>query len=181
MIKIPRIATLPALFFCAAFVLSGCTPPFDWREVRGPAAPYSAAFPAKPATHARTINLDGMQITMTMTAAEVNGVSFAIGSAPLPDPAKAATALQAMKTALVRNIGGTLRYDKPASIKGSPLPAIEIEALGAPGGNTRGQPRMRVARFVAKDRYIYQVLVVGPEKAVSREALDTFFTSFTLG
>jgi hypothetical protein len=180
MIKIHRIQALATLFFCAAFSLPGCTPQFDWREVRGPAAPYRAAFPAKPATHARAINLDGLQITMTMTAADVNGVSFAIGSAPLPDASKAPAALQAMKLALLRNIGGTLRHDKPAVVKGSPLAAIDIEALGAPGNNTRGQPRLLAARFVAKDRYIYQALVVGPEKAVSREVLDTFFTSFTL-
>jgi hypothetical protein len=180
MIKIARVSTLLMLLGAGILALSACTPQFDWREAHGADAPYVATFPAKPATHTRAINLDGMQITMTMTAAEVDGVNFAVGSAPLSDPSKAGAALQAMKFALLRNIGGAVKREKSSIIAGSPVPMIEIEALGAPGSNTRGQPRLLVARFVTKDQRIYQVLVMGPEKAVSREALDTFFASFKL-
>ena len=165
---------------CAAFagaLLLACTPKFDWREVRGTGAPYSVMLPAKPASQARPINLGGTQVVMTMTAAEAGDVTFAVGTAELPDAAAARSALSAMKTALVRNIGGTIRHEKSASA-GSAYATIEIDASGPPNDATGGQPRVLLARFVAKDRRVYQLVVTGREKAVSQEAVDTFFTSF---
>ena len=166
-----------------ALTLSACTPKYDWREVRGTNTPFMVMMPAKPATYARPVNLDGLQITMTMTAAEVDDVTFAIGTAELPDAANAAAALNAMKIALVKNIGGTIKSEKSSVLAHSPSTVssqIDIEAIGAPGGNTGGQPRLLVARFVAIDKRIYQAVVVGREKAVTRDTIDTFLTSFKL-
>jgi hypothetical protein len=168
------------LLTLCCLALAACTPRLDWREVRGADARFVVLLPAKPASHTRPVNLDGMQINMTMTAAEVDGVTFAIGSASLADRGKANAALQAMKTALIRNIGGTLRREK-ALPAGADTPAtVEIEAVGPASAATGGRPRLLVARFMAKDERIYQVLAVGPEPAMTREALDTFFDSFKL-
>lgn len=156
---------------CAA-LLSACSPKFDWREVHGPEAPYVVLLPTKPTSHTRTIDLDGMPITMTMTASEVDGVTFAVGSAVLPSAAQAPQALVAMKTALVRNISGTIQQEKSSQPGGFPT-VIEVEASGA-------KSRLLLARFIAKENRIYQVVVVGSEKAISREAADMFFTSFKL-
>lgn len=156
------------------FLLAACSPKFDWREVRGGGAPYIVTLPAKPASHTREINLDGLQVSMTMTAAEVDNVTFAVGAAELPDATLAPKALAAMKNALVRNIGGTIRSEK---IGATPA-TIDIEASGPPAPNSAGQPRLLMARFHSRDKYIYQIVVVGSEKKVSREAADTFFTSF---
>ena len=49
---------------------------------------------------------------MTMTAVDVEGAMFAVGSAQAPDAAKAQAALAAMKTALVNNIGATVTQEK---------------------------------------------------------------------
>jgi hypothetical protein len=155
-----------------AVLLSACSPKFDWREVRGPNAPYVVLLPTKPASHTRTVDLDGMQVSMTMTASDVDGVTFAVGSAVLPDATQAPKALNAMKTALVRNIGGAITQEK-SSAAGAVPTVIEIEASGA-------ESRLLLARFIAKENRIYQAVVVGKDKAVSREAADMFFTSFKL-
>jgi hypothetical protein len=160
--------------------ISACSPTYDWREVRGPDAPFVVLLPAKPTTHTRDINLDGTQLPMTMTAAQVDGITFAVGSATLPDHAVPQAALTAMKTAMVRNIGGTIKREKAISIPGSTSPSIEVEAVGASGGKTAEQPILLLARFAEKDRRIYQAVVVGPEKAVARDQADTFFTSLKL-
>jgi hypothetical protein len=39
--------------------------------------PGKVMFPAKPASFTRTIDLDGAQVSMTMTAADVDGATFA--------------------------------------------------------------------------------------------------------
>lgn len=158
-------------------LLAACSPKFDWREVRGAGAPYIATLPGKPASHTRQIDLDGLPVTMTMTATEVDDVVFAIGAAELKDPMQTPKALHAMKTALIKNIGGTVKQEKSSAPGVVPI-MIEIEASGPAGPNTGSQPRLLLARFFGKDKFIYQVVVVGNEKAVSRDAVDTFFTSF---
>lgn len=167
-----------SLLAATVFALAACTPKYDWREVRGTNAPYTVALPAKPSSMSRPINLDGLQFSMTMTAAEVDGVTFAVGSAELPDAAKSQIALNALKTALVKNIGGTLRHEKASDPSATPT-TIDIEAVGSavPGSD---QARLLIARFVAKDRHVYQLVVAGKEKSVSRDAVDTFLTSFKL-
>ena len=103
---------LPVL---AAAVLAGCSPTYNWRDYNSPDAPFSAMFPDKPVAHTRSVNLDGMNVDMTMTAAEIDGTMFAIGTGEAPDAAKAAAAVTAMKTALVKNIGATVTSEKSSA------------------------------------------------------------------
>ena len=161
----------------ALIALAACSPQYDWREVRGSAAPFVVLLPAKPATLSRPVNLDGVQVTMAMTAAEVGGVTFAVGSAELPDAAAAQLALLAMKKAMLGNIKGTIQSEQTrgAAADGA-TSGTDLEATGSIGG----QPARLFARFAAKDKRVYQAIVLGPDKAVSRDAADTFFTSFKL-
>lgn len=152
--------------------LQACNPTYNWRETRGPDAPYVVLMPAKPSTHSRPIDLNGIKVTMTMTAAEVDGVTFAVGSAELPDAAQAGAALAAMKTAMVRNLGGTVKQERQLAAPAAPGTS-EIEVAG--------QGRLMLARFAARERRVYQAVVVGKEKEVSREAADTFLASFKPG
>lgn len=179
MLKFPCSVLFRLAVAASVFVLSACTPAYDWREVRGTDAPFSVLLPAKPATYSRPINLDGIQLVMTMTAAEANGVTFAVGSAQLPASAKPQAALQAMKTALVNNIGGAIKHEK-ASAAGDGMPSIDIEATGKSTTAGGTQPALLFARFAAREQRIYQAVVIGREKAVSREAVDIFFTSLKL-
>ncbi len=58
---------------------------------------------------------------------------------------------------------------------------LEIEANGSRNDrNGSAQPVLLMARFVAQDRRVYQVLALGEEKSLPREATDVFFTSFKL-
>ena len=68
-----------------ALLLSGCSPQFNWREFTSKDASWQALFPDKPATASRAIDLDAMHTTMTMTAAEVDGILFAVGQAQASD------------------------------------------------------------------------------------------------
>ena len=154
--------------------LSACAPKYDWREVRGTNAPFVILMPAKPATLSRAVDLGGNTVTMTMTAADINGVSFALGTAELPDAAKAQAALAIMKSALVKNINGSIRQEKSSSSTANNQD-ISIEAVGSAAD---GQSRLLAARFVARDKRIYQAVVLGREKDVTRDAIDTFLTSF---
>ena len=170
MARIP-ILMLTALLACTV-CLSGCTPTYDWRDVRGEKVPFTVLLPAKPSVLSRQVNLGGIQANMTMTAAEIADVTFAVGTAELPDAAQAQAALLVMKATLVKNIGGVIRHEK--SSLGQTLSRIDLDAA-APGG---GSARVLHARLVARERRVYQAIVIGPAKAIRQEAVDTFLTSF---
>ena len=161
----------------AACLFSACSPKFDWRDFRSLDAPFSVLFPGKPATYTRSIDLDGVPVSMTMTASEVDGTTFAVGTAQMPDAVKAQAALLAMKTALVKNIGATVNSEKAAmAATATSTSSIQIEA----SGSSNGTPVLLIGRFIAQDKRIYQVIVLGRGKHVSRENVDMFIDSFKL-
>jgi hypothetical protein len=158
-----------SLALLLALTLSACSPKYDWRDYRSNDAPYAVLFPGKPATQTRGIKLDQLEVSMTMTAAEVDGVIFAVGSAQLPDAALAPAAVEAMKTALVNNIGASVADNKSAAAG-----TLDVE------GRRNGEPMRLIGRFVAKDKRIYQVIVMGNANNIVQDNVDTYLSSFKL-
>lgn len=180
--KLPLALCRHATLVATVLFLSACSPKYDWREVHSDNASYVVALPTKPTTFSRKIDLNGIPASMTMVASEVDGVTFAVGTAELSDATQAQVSAAAMKTALINNISGKVRQEKvltmPQSMQAPGTVAVtEIEATG-PAAN--GQTRILFARFIAKEKRVYQLVVTGPEKAVGRDIVDTFFQSFKL-
>ncbi|MNR79259.1 hypothetical protein D3C72_99660 [compost metagenome] len=170
------------VLLATALLLSACSPKFDWREIRSGDAPYAVSLPSKPTSLTRQIDLNGTPVAMTMTASVIDGITFAVGTAELPDATQAQVSLSAMQTALVNNISGTIKQEKVLTMaNGSDagqLAVMEMQAVGPAASNAA--PRVLFARFVAKDKRVYQLVVTGAEPAVKRELVDTFFSSFKL-
>jgi hypothetical protein len=166
----------------AAAAVSGCSPKFDWRDFRSTEAPYAVLFPGKPATHTRSISLGGETVKMQMAAAEVDGVTFAVGAAEMADAAHAQAAIAAMKNTMVANIGGTVTSEKQASAAVSSggvsqqQHSIDVEAKGA----RNGEALRMVGRFIARDKRVYQLIVIGKDKHMVNDEIDTFMRSFKL-
>ena len=170
------------LSLLACVTLAACSPQYNWRDYSSQHAPFRVMFPDKPAIHTRSIDLDGMKVDMTMTAAQVDGTMFAVGSAEAPDAARAKAALAAMKTALVRNIGATIKSEKAgkaSAVAGSSpadSAAIDIEAEGV----QNGVPMRLVGHFESRNKRFYQVIVMGKTRDISQEQLEMFMSSFKL-
>ena len=175
-------STLFLATLALASVLSACSPKFDWRDYRSPDAQFTALFPGKPAVLTREIDLDGKKVSLTMTASEVDGNTFAIGSAVLDSAEQAKAALPAMQTALLKNITGSVRSEKSASAASSTAASshqrssLSVEATGT----QQGKPVLLVGRFVAQDKRIFQIIILGEENKLSRETIDTFMDSVKL-
>jgi hypothetical protein len=176
-----RPPLIPAIVLCL-LALTACSPKYNWRDYSSQDAPYRIMFPDKPATFTREVDLDGQKVKLTMTAAKIDGTTFAVGSGEAQDAEHAAAAVTAMKTALVRNIGATIEREaagKASSAAGATeahSSAIDISAKGTQNGQT-----MRLlGHFESRNQRIYQVIVVGPEKNVSQEQVDMFMSSFKL-
>lgn len=166
---------LAALSLLAA--LAACDPALNWREVRGGDAPYTVLLPAKPTSFTRPVNLNGLQVDMSMTAAEVDGVSYAVASARVPEAAQRKAALAAMQEAMLRNIGASDRQQRDVVLDGG-APAVEITAKGVAGAAQR--PVAMHARFAQHGERVYQAVAIGPADALTPEAAETFLGSFRL-
>ena len=177
--SLSKAVTITAL---ACLSLAACSPKFNWRDYSSQDAPFRVMFPDKPATHTRSIDLNGLKVSMTMTAAQVDGSTFAVGTAEAPDAAQAEAALEAMKSALVKNIGAKVNSEKvgkASSATGattSRSAAIDIDASGM----QNGVPMRLVGHFESRNRRFYQVIIMGKEKELSKENIDMFMSSFKL-
>jgi hypothetical protein len=160
----------------AAILLAACSPKYNWRDYASPDASYRVMFPAKPASFTRDIDLDGMRVPMTMTAADIDGATFAVGAAEAPDAARAQAAVEAMQVALLRNIGATVEHRAAAaSASGSDSrTTIDVDATG----KANGQPTRLAGHFEARGKRFYQVIVMGPPKAMPQDQIEQFLGSF---
>ncbi len=174
-----QAVTITAL---ACLSLAACSPTFNWRDYSSQDAPFRVMFPDKPSSHTRSIDLNGLKVDMTMTAAQVNGSTFAVGTAEAPDAEQAEKALTAMKTALIKNIGATVQSEKTgvsSAVSGSASSrsaAIDIRASGM----QNGVPMTLVGHFESRNKRFYQVIVIGKQKDLSQENIDMFMSSFKL-
>lgn len=177
--KVAARMTVCVVIACAA---GGCTPEYNWRELRPADAHWVAMLPAKPATATRDIRLGELPVKMTMHGAKVHDTAFTVAEAPLPAAGDPAAAVAAMREALVRNIGGKETAAAPVPIPveataGGPARTAAGVALEA-AGSIRGKPARLQARIVAHDGRAYQALVVGTD--LDPEQAKTFLESFRL-
>ena len=156
----------------SALLLAGCSPTYNWRDYTSADGAFRVLFPAKPATHTRGIDLGGIKVDMTMTAAEVEGSTFAVGTAVAPDAAMAQATLPAMRQALLRNIGASDTGENKGAPPGGAV--LDVDAVG----KGKGGPVRLVGRFLAKGTRVYQVIVVGKPGAMPPEHTEQFLSSF---
>lgn len=194
---IGRRAGALVLVVSACILAAGCAPAYDWREIVPEDAHYRAMLPAKPASMTREINLDGMAVSMTMRGARIGEVSFTVAEAPLPadDTQTRTHAVDAMRTAMLRNVKGKLRSSRAVALPvggaslatpaaGAPAPAGDSITATAHGwqivadGHAGANPVELHALFVARGAFAFQAVVLGP--APPAEAVRTFFDGFRI-
>lgn len=168
----------------AAILLAACAPEYNWREVRSPEHGYLAMLPGKPASMTRRILLGEVEVPMSMQGARAGENSFTVAVAELPDaePATREAARSAMRAGMLRNIAGTERAARNATVQvvdasGAAVgrePALRIEAEGS----AQGKPMRMFAGFAARGSRAYQWVVLGPQP--DPEQARTFLDSFRL-
>ena len=188
------MARTVAWLLAVAAVL-GCSPKFDWREVRSAADSYSVSLPGKPQIVTRDLELPSttgtQKVSMTMTSTGVGPTMFAVGVAHLPaglpqDAAAVAATMSFFRDGLLRNIGVRSAEREttpppgriaPAALRGS----TSFEAhgqLGRPGETP--EPARLAARIYVVDDRLYQIVAMGRTADLPDNEIETFFTSFQL-
>lgn len=174
----------PAAAALAALV-PGCSPRFNFREVKLAEARCAIALPDKPQTVRRELDFDGGKVAMDMTSTGVGPSLFALGVATLPADAVAPARIEAtvawFRDGLLRNVNGTLVETRPAPLA---VPAGRTlrtaQAIRAQGRIGADRKAVLAARFYVVDDRLYQVVALAAEGEIPADALDTFFDSFRL-
>lgn len=170
MSKLSQLITI-----CAAIcLLTACSPKYNWREVHGNSVPFTVLLPGKSDAFTQSVVLNGASVAMTMTAVEVDGVTFAVGTASFADAAAAQSALVEMKAALIKNIDGS---PVDIAVPGKEIAGAQTLTLSA-AGISRGKPLQMTGRLYNIEKRVYQVIMVGDPKKITDDASETFFTSF---
>ena len=153
-------------------LLVACSPTFDWRDVRPAGAGVQLLFPCKPATEARSIELAGHPVRMTMLACRAGDSMFGLAFADAGEASRVSPAIAALRAAQASNFGAPARALGPAVVPGAnPVPAperFEIDGRLPDGTLVRQQ-----LVYFARGTQVYQAAVMG--RAEGGDAAGIFF------
>jgi hypothetical protein len=177
-LKRPAVRAL-ALWVLALLVmeLAGCSPALDWREVRIPGSQALALMPCRPAEQQRQIPLAGAPTTVTLQACSAGGLTWALVSADVADPARVGPALDELRTSSARN----LRAAAPAGAAfvppgSTPNPGSRRSRLG--GTLPDGSAAQMEAAVFSHGTWVFQATVLGEKAEV--ESADTFLAGLRI-
>ena len=149
--------------------LSGCSPSYNWRELRVADGRVQAAFPAKVQAETRDLDAQGTRLRFTLTSARVGDGVFAVGHAPLP-PEMPARAREQLAEGVQRSLYARIGAAPPAAW---PVPGTVLQAR-----STEGEPaRWLFARVWIEDGLLVQAVAVGTVAGLPAAEAQTFLAS----
>jgi hypothetical protein len=174
-----RVGAVAAAAAAGAFAVGGCAPALDWRESRPAGSQAQLMFPCRPASHARTVNLAGRQVEMTMFACSAGDTVFALSFADLKDPALVGPALDELGMSLRSH----LRPSQPAASQPVAVPGMTPHPKAAQWRQAGALPDGRAveerAALFSHGAAVYQATMLG--ERLDEQAQETFFGSLRVG
>jgi hypothetical protein len=165
-----------AALLCAILGLSACSPAMDWRQVRPDGLRIEASFPCRPASHARSVDLAGQTVTMTMYACSVQMITFGLASADLADVRQVDGALAELVASASRNIEATNASGQPFVVPGM-TPQARAMRFRLDGRLPDGRAIVEHAAVFAYGSRVYQATVLGGADAA---AVDAFLSGLRI-
>lgn len=162
---------------CSSPILNGCSPTFNWRDVRPEQTPLVALFPCKPDKDTRTVPLGAKDVPMTMLACDAGGVTFALAYADLKDATLTAVVLAQWKAATIGHLRAQSVTERPFRLHGASgtPPPMQVAARGtAPDGAAVTVQ----AVWFASGAVVFQAAVYAA--AANAVAADTYFAGLRL-
>jgi hypothetical protein len=168
------------LWLIALWVLSACSPTFNWRELRPAGTPLLALMPCKPEHATRTVPLAGAGTEMHLHSCDTGGLSFAIAWVELGDPARVDAALAQWTRASLASLRlGPEVGDAPDAGWTIQLPgAPNARGLAVEGTGPQGQAVQMRAAYFARGSQVFQAAIYG--QSLPGEVVGTFFEGLQL-
>jgi hypothetical protein len=154
---------------------SGCSPKLDWRDFHAVDGGFTVLLPQKPGQAEHRFATPLGEIVMKMYSARIDETVLAAGYADFAAPLDA-HALDLMRDALVRSLGGALVNEKPVTAGALNGREVLIAGAAVPGGKAP-QLEMR-ARLFARDKRYFQVVLAGRKGGFEPQDAAMFLESF---
>ena len=169
---------------------SGCSPSFNWRDVRPDGARLKLLLPCKPDKATKTVPLGGQPAELRMSGCDASSITFAVAVADVGDATQAGPVLAQWQAATLANMKAPAVSPGPA---GSQLPATQAESRRVPlklagasqapapvlitaiGQRPDGTAVQGQAAYFAQGTQVFQAVIYGT--TISPELADTFFGS----
>jgi hypothetical protein len=161
---------LIAALLGAVFLLAGCSPEYNWRELTVADGRAVVAFPARVQTESRALKLDQQTLEFSLTSAAVKQNLFAVGYAPLP-PELNQDQQTAIKNTLLKSLAANLGAELPASAHNEE--PFVLESLST-------RPIRMVARVLIHRGYLIQFVATGPPNELNETITQEFMRSISL-
>jgi len=161
----------------SAFVLAGCSPTHNWREIRWNSAELKVLLPCKPDHGSRRMMLAGQDVEIQMMGCEAGADLFAIAHVQLSDAAKIAEAQTQWQTALLGNMQAQGAQRVPYQSKGAsaqPAPT----GLRVQGRRQDGSAVTAQGVWFARGPHLYHAVIYADK--LSPEVAETFFSGIEL-
>lgn len=159
------------------WALAGCTPTYDWREVRPAGSALTALFPCKPQHQKRITNLAGSSLPMHVHVCSAGNETLGVGFLDVDQPHRVGETLRSLRAAAEANFSATHIQALPLRVPGmTPNPNAVMVTLR--GVSARGAPIEATTAFFARGLRVYQATLFGT--AVDPEVAQTFFAGLKL-
>ena len=146
--------------------LWGCSPTYNWREVRPEGTSLKALFPCKPESASRPVNMGGRDVVLNMLSCDVNQHTFALAAMRLPQGAQAADMADvalSLKKATLASMKAQSEQDKPWA-PGVAL-GVPFHAWQAHGLRHDGSAVQAHVLYFSRGSDLFQAAVYGPAQA----------------
>lgn len=164
-------------------LVAGCSPALNWRTVALPEAALTITLPCKPDHAARSVELAGTPVDLSMVGCEADGATFAVSHAALADSAQTGVALAHWRAAVLARLGGAQAQatDVPFAPRGAlPLPqSVRTVAQGrGPDGSAVTAQAVWFARPMGPQMRLYHAVVYTTKPRP--DVADAFFAGLDL-
>ncbi|MEN9539607.1 MAG: hypothetical protein RLZZ126_1842 [Pseudomonadota bacterium] len=152
-----------------------CSPALNWREVRLPSGGFSGLLPCKAEASERVVELAGTSVRMAQLSCTVDGATYALVEARVPDTTRATAALAHWRLAAFQNVKASVPVEaglKVAGVVGS------VQLLSATGQHPGGGALAIQAAWWAVSPHLYHAAVYSPPQVSARtlqEVHESFF------
>jgi hypothetical protein len=160
-----------------AWLISACSPTYNWREVRMSGAEVTVLLPCKPDHGSKKMNLAAQEIEIQMAGCEADGALFAIAHGKLGNADKLAEVQSQWQSAMLGNMQAQSPKLSWYLVKGTSGQQKTIR-LVAQGKRQDGSAVVAHALWFAREAHLYHAVVYTDKP--SAEAVETFFSGIEL-
>ena len=171
------LRSLLFLLVGGALALTGCSPTYNWREIRWASAELKALLPCKPDKGSRRITLAGREVEIDMQGCEAGAALFAIAHIDLGAAQNSADVQQQWQTAMLGNMQAQAPQPMSYQAKGANAQPAPVR-LSAQGRRADGSAVAAQGVWFARGSHLYHAVVYAD--TIKPDVVETFFSGIEL-